>query len=256
MIESDPMTDLPRYLATAAPWPDEDFSRFGAVAEATQTKVQQLTGKFLGRNWLAIPHVTHCDDIDITALEDRRMAWNAVHPDRKLTPVPLLIKALANCLKLYPKFNQSLNSDGTKIIQKAYCHIGVAVETDRGLMVPVLRDIDEKDVFTIAAELAAVSRKAREKGLSMAEMSGGSMTLSSLGHLGGTVFTPIINAPEVAILGVTRLQERPVKGPDGALVWRKYLPLSLSYDHRVINGGDAARFCVSMGEQLDQLLAD
>ena len=228
-------------LEGLAPWPQTDFAEYGAVRSRPLSKIQRLVGSFLGRNWVAIPHVTHQDEADITEMEARRSAHNDLG-GAKLTAVPLLVKAMADGLKAFAQFNASIDAAQGNLVLKDYVHIGVAVDTPGGLLVPVIRDCDGKSVAQIAAELAAVSEKARTKGLSMAEMSGGCMTLSSLGHIGGTGFTPIVNAPEVAILGVTRAQTVATRGQDDSVVWRQMLPLSLSYDHRVINGADAARF--------------
>lgn len=244
------MADVPGYLAGLAPLPQADFAEFGDVEVRPLGRIQQLTGAFLGRNWVTIPHVTHNDEVDVTDAEARRAEWNASHPDRKVTPVAMLVRAMAAALAAHPKFNVSLGSDGKTIVQKAYVNIGVAVDTPNGLLVPVIRDVPSKSVADIAAEMGAVAEKARTKGLSMAEMSGGCITLSSLGHIGGTSFTPIINAPEVAILGALAIQLRPAPDADGGLIWRKMLPLSLSYDHRVINGVDAARFVKAAGEAM------
>lgn len=234
-------------IAALPDWPAVDFSEFGEVEVCRLSPVQKLTGRFLGRNWVAIPHVTHHDEIDVSDAEDRRALWNSQHPEAKVTPVALLVRALALVLKDFPNFNASLSSDGQSIVLKRYVNIGVAVDSPGGLLVPVLRGVDQMALPEIAQSLAAVAEKARTKGLSMPEMSGSSITLTSLGHIGGTAFTPIINAPDVAILGATAMQVRPCQGADGALVWRKKLPLSLSYDHRVINGADAARFVKAIG---------
>ena len=225
-----------------APWPKADFAEFGPIETRKLSKIQRLVGSFLGRNWVAIPHVTHQDDADVTDLELLRQARNAAG-GVKITPVPLLVKAMAAALKAFPQFNASLDPETGTLVAKHYVHIGVAVDTPGGLLVPVIRNCDSKSLDDVATEIAALSEKARTKGLSLPEMSGGCMTLTSLGHIGGTGFTPIVNAPEVAILGVTRA--RPVATPtaDGGIAWRQMLPLSLSYDHRVINGADAARFC-------------
>lgn len=234
-----------------APWPEVDFSAFGEVEEKKLSRIQGLTGSFLSRNWSLIPHVTHSDDADITEMEARRKAWNADSDKTKITPVSLLIKALVAGLKEFPVFNSSLSSDFASLVYKKYFHVGVAVDTPQGLLVPVIRDCDKKSVAEIADELAAISEKARTKGLSMAEMSGSCIALTSLGHIGGTSFTPIINAPDVAILGVTRSRLVPVKAADSdAIDWRLMLPLSLSYDHRVINGADAARFTRCVADHL------
>lgn len=239
-----------------APWPTEDYEAFGAVERKPVGKMQRLVGRFLGRNWARIPHVTHHDDVDITAIEDRRKEWNAANPDRKITPLSPLIKALAIALKEFPQFNVSLSDAGDEIALKSYCHVGVAVEVPQGLLVPVLRDCAEKAVSQIGAELAEMSMKARTKGLSMQEMGGGSISISSLGHIGGTAFTPIVNAPQVAILGVTKAFPKPLPASDGGIEWRTHLPLSLSYDHRVINGADAARFVVALGRLLNEMALD
>lgn len=244
------MTEGSGLLSALPTWPEVDFAEFGEIDIKPLGRIQQLTAKFLGRNWVAIPHVTHHDDIDVTAFEADRKAWNAANPDRKLTPIVPLIKALAATLAEFPQFNTSLDASGKNLIFKHYFHIGVAVDTPNGLLVPVLRDCGTKSPLELAEELSAISDKARNKGLSMVEMSGGSISISSLGHIGGTAFTPIINAPEVAILGVTKLQSRATPGADGSIVWRQMLPISLSYDHRVINGADAARFVVALGVQL------
>jgi len=244
------MADVPSYLATLAPLPEADFSEFGEIEVKPLSRIQQLTGAFLGRNWVIVPHVTHHDEVDVTEAEARRHAWNKEHPDQKLTPVVLQIKALAAVLPEFPNFNASLSADGKSLVLKKYVNIGVAVDTPKGLVVPVIRNADSKSMPELASALAAVAEKARTKGLSMAEMSGSSMAISSLGHIGGTAFTPIINAPDVAILGVTALQNRPAPTQEGGIAWRKMLPLSLSYDHRVINGADAARFVKAVGNKL------
>lgn len=236
-------------LDNLAPWPEADFAEFGPIETRKLTNIQKLVGAFLGRNWVAIPHVTHQDEADVTELEQRRVARNDAGA-AKLTLVPLLVRTLALGLRKYPQFNTSLVPAAGSLVQKNYCNIGVAVETPRGLLVPVLRDCDTRGLDDIASEIAALSAKARTKGLSMAEMSGGCITLTSLGHIGGTGFTPIVNAPEVAILGVTRTRLRATPGPDGGVAWRQMLPLSLSYDHRVIDGADAARFTRFVAERL------
>lgn len=232
----------PAFGANLPPWPQVDFSEFGEVEIKPVSRVQKLTGAFLSRNWLAIPHVTHHDDVDITSVETWRNARNDANPAVKLTPLVILIKAVVRALQEFPQFNASLDADGKHIVLKKYFHIGIAVDTRHGLLVPVLRECDRKSVEELAVELAAISQKAREKGLSMAEMSGGCFSISSLGGFGGTGFTPIVNAPEVAILGVTKARLAAAPAEDGGINWRKMLPLSLSYDHRVINGADAARF--------------
>jgi pyruvate dehydrogenase E2 component (dihydrolipoamide acetyltransferase) len=244
------MTESSGLLSNLPAWPEVDFAEFGEIEIKPLRRIQQLTAKFLGRNWVAIPHVTHHDEIDVTDLESNRRAWNAANPDQKITPIVPLIKALVAALVEFPQFNASLDSSQKTLVLKHYFHIGVAVDTPNGLLVPVLRDCDAKSPLILAAELSAIAAKARGKGLSMSEMSGGSMSISSLGHIGGTAFTPIINAPEVAILGVTKLQLRATQAENGGVVWRQMLPISLSYDHRVINGAAAAQFVVALGSQL------
>lgn len=232
------------------PWPEEDFSAYGDVEAKSLNRVQSYVGRVMHRNWSSIPHVTHHDDIDITDFERRRKEWNLENPKKKCTLLPALIKASIDALQKYPQFNSSISADGATLFEKKYYHIGIAVDVPSGLLVPVIRDCDKKSVGELAKEIAAISEKARTKGLSMQEMSGGCFTLSSLGHIGGTVFTPIINAPEVAILGITRTKERFLPDADGNPALRKLLPLSLSYDHRVINGADAARFLKTMYKSL------
>ncbi len=236
------MSTVAETFARLAPLPPNEFTEFGKVEIVPLTRYQQLAGSFLGRNWLTIPHVTHHDDIDIDTIGAHKAMWEQAHPEVKLTPVVVLIKALAQALQSFPHFNASLDDDGTSLILKKYFNIGVAVDTPRGLLVPVIRGCESKSLAEIATELTALSEKARTKGLSMPEMSGSSIALSSLGHIGGTGFTPIINAPDVAILGVSRSRSVPFPGDKREIAWRTMLPLSLSYDHRVINGADAARF--------------
>ena len=242
------MSDKP---ATMLPWPEDDFSAYGPVEACKADKIQHYIGRVMQRNWVSIPHVTHHDDIDITAFEQRRKDWNKANPDKKCNLLPALVKASVAALQKYPQFNTSLSADGETLYQKSYYHIGIAVDSPKGLLVPVVRDCDQKDVTAIAGEISHYAKKAASPGLSMQEMSGGCFTLSSLGHIGGTVFTPIINAPEVAILGITRTKQRFLPDSDGNPELRKLLPLSLSYDHRVINGADAARFLRAMSKHLD-----
>lgn len=237
-------------LDTLAPWPEVDHAAFGAVEVKPLGRIQKLTASFLGRNWVAIPHVTHQDEADVTELEAARRQRNALHPEAKATLLVPVMKAVASALMAYPVFNTSLGADGKTLVWKKYVHIGIAVDTPAGLLVAVVRDCDTKSAADMQAEIAALSAKARTKGLSMAEMSGGSITISSLGHIGGTSFTPIVNAPEVAILGLTKLQMRALPAEAGGIDWRQMLPLSLSYDHRVINGADAARFTRRVSEVL------
>lgn len=232
--------------------PEIDFSKFGVIETQELSKIKKLSGANLARNWVTIPHVTQFDEADITEME----AYRQANKDKmaaqgvKLTPLVFIMKAVVAALKQYPLFNSSLDSGGEKLILKKYFHLGVAVETPNGLMVPVIRDVDKKSIEELAKELAAISTKAREKGLSLAEMQGSCFTITSLGGIGGTAFTPIINAPDVAILGVSKSQMKPVYQKDGSFVPRLMLPLSLSYDHRVVDGSDAARFVVYLSEYL------
>ena len=235
---------------TTLPWPTEDFSVYGPVEARPVGKIQGFVGRAMHRNWVSIPHVTHHDDADVTQFEQRRKQWNAAHPDDKRTLLPVLVKASVAALQQYPKFNCSLSADGATLFAKQYFNIGIAVDVPSGLLVPVLRNCDRKSIAEIAREVVQISEKARTKGLSVAEMSGGCFTLSSLGHIGGTGFTPIINAPEVAILGICRTQERFLPDAEGRPTLTQLLPLSLSYDHRVINGADAARFVRAVGDWL------
>ena len=231
-----------------APWPQIDFAQFGAVEVKPLSNIQKLVGQYLGRNWVMIPHVTHQEEADITALE----AWRAKHASetgQKLTPLAFFVKAAVAALQAFPHFNASLDAMGTQLVLKKYFHIGIAVDTPNGLLVPVIRDADQKSLQAIATEIAEVSQLARTKGLPMQRMMGGCFTISSLGSIGGTGFTPIINAPEVAIMGITRAFQKPFNEA-GQLVWKTMVPLSLSYDHRVINGADAARFCKRFADAL------
>ena len=226
-----------------APMPEIDFSQFGEIETQPLTKINKLTGQFLHRNWVTVPHVTQFDEADITELEKFRKQLNEEHKNEgiRVTVLAFLMKALVSALKEYPRFNSSLDASGENLVLKKYLHIGVAVDTPDGLVVPVIRDCDRKSLIELASELIEASIKARDKKLSPADMSGGCISISSLGGIGGTAFTPIVNAPEVAILGVSRAQMKPVY-QDGEFVPRLILPLSLSYDHRVIDGADGARF--------------
>lgn len=228
--------------------PVVDFAQFGEVETVALPRNQKLVASFLSRNWSQIPHVTHHDEAQVDALETFRKEWGRER-GVKLTPLPFLIKAMVRALAAFPRFNASLSPDGGSLVLKHYFHVGIAVETPNGLVVPVIRDCDKKSLAELAAELADKTERARTKGLPMTEMSGGSISISSLGSIGGTAFTPIINAPEVAILGVTRTAEK-LKLIDGKVVSSLTTPLSLSYDHRVINGADAARFVRFIADQL------
>jgi len=231
-----------------APWPNIDFAAYGEVQSKPISRIQKLVGSFLSRNWVMIPHVTHNDEADITELDAMRAQLSA-DSGTKVTPLAFLVKAAVAALKAQPKFNASIDATGHNLVFKKYFHIGIAVDTPGGLLVPVIRDADKKNVVEVAKEIAEVSQMARTKGLPMDRMSGGCFSISSLGSIGGTSFTPIINAPELAIMGVSKSYDKPVKH-DGELAWRSMLPLSLSYDHRIINGADAARFCVAFAGAL------
>ncbi len=232
------------------PWPKVDFAKFGPVESRPLTRIQKLSGANLARNWAMIPHVTQHDDADITEMEAFRRKLGEENKDTKVTPLVFLIKAAVAALKKFPAFNASL--DGEQLVLKQYFHIGIAVDTPDGLVVPVIRDADRKGLLELAKELAEISAKARDKKLSSADMQGGCFSISSLGGIGGTGFTPIINAPEVAILGVSRSATKPVwNGKD--FEPRLLLPLSLSYDHRVIDGAAAARFTAYLAQVLGDL---
>ena len=251
----------PRGAATAAggggagldllPWPKVDFAKFGPIEAKPLSRIKKISGANLARNWVMIPHVTQFDEADISDLEALRVQLNKENEKSgvKLTMLAFLIKAAVAALKKYPDFNASL--DGENLVYKQYFHIGFAADTPNGLVVPVIRDADKKGLLEIAREMGALSAKAREGKLGPAEMQGGCFSISSLGGIGGTAFTPIVNAPEVAILGVSKSQTKPVW--DGkAFQPRLMIPLSLSYDHRVIDGAAAARFTA----YLAQVLAD
>ena len=231
------------------PWPKVDFEKFGPVERKALSRIKKISGANLHRNWVMIPHVTADEDADITDLEALRVALNKEHEKSgtKITMLAFLIKVVVAALKKYPEFNASL--DGDNLVLKQYFHIGFAADTPNGLVVPVIRDADKKGVLEIAAETSELAKKARDGKLSPSEMQGGCFSISSLGGIGGTHFTPLINAPEVAILGVSKSLMKPVW--DGkAFVPRLILPLSLSYDHRVIDGAAGARFNVALAQML------
>ena len=233
------------------PWPKVDFTKFGPVERKDLSRIKKISGANLARNWVMIPHVTNNDEADITDLEAFRVSTNKENEKSgvKVTMLAFVIKAVVAALKKFPEFNTSL--DGDTLVYKQYFHIGFAADTPNGLVVPVLRDADQKGILQISAEMAELAKKARDGKLGAADMQGGCFSISSLGGIGGTHFTPIINAPEVAILGLSKGQMKPVW--DGKqFVPRLTLPLSLSYDHRVIDGASAARFNAYLG----QLLAD
>ncbi len=235
------------------PMPEIDFSKWGEIETKPLSKINKLTGKFLHRNWVTIPHVTQFDEADITSLEAFRKQSNKEYEKEgvKFTLLSFIMKAVAAGLKKYPRFNSSLDATGENLIMKNYFHVGIAVDTPDGLVVPVVRDVDKKSIVDISIELREISIKAREKKLLPSDMQGGCMSISSLGGIGGTSFTPIVNAPEVAILGVSKASMKPVwNGTD--FEPKLMCPLSLSYDHRVVDGAEGARFTTYIG----QLLAD
>jgi pyruvate dehydrogenase E2 component (dihydrolipoamide acetyltransferase) len=231
-----------------------DFTQFGPIEAKPMSRIKKLSGANLHRNWVTIPHVTCFEEADITDLEAFRVSLKAEAEKQKvrLTLLPFLIKAVVAALKAYPSFNASLSADGEELILKQYYHIGVAIDTPDGLVVPPVRDADRKGVIELAKELAEMGERARAKKLRAQDLQGGSFTISSLGGIGGTSFTPIINAPEVAILGVSKGQTKPV-WQNGQFAPRLILPLSLSFDHRVIDGAEAARFCAYLAQALTDL---
>ncbi len=231
--------------------PEVDFARFGPVDVQPLTRIQKISGPRLHASWVNLPHVTQFDEADITVLEDvrSRLKQKALDEGIKLTPLAFILRACVKVLQQFPRFNASLDAGAENLVYKKYLHLGFAADTPNGLVVPVLRDANRKDVYEIARELGVLSDKARLGKLTAAEMQGGCFTVSSLGGIGGTAFTPIINAPEVAILGVSRSSIKPVY-VDGQFVPRLMLPLSLSYDHRVIDGAEAARFTTALAAAL------
>lgn len=234
--------------------PAVDFSQFGKVETVPMSRVQKLTATAMHRSWLNVPHVTHFDEADVTDLEEFRAMKKAQAQERglKLTPLPFLLKACAAALKKFPQFNVSLAPSGEELIQKHYCHIGIAMDTPAGLMVPVLRDVDKKGVWELAEEAAELGTKGQQGKLSRDDLQGGCFTVSSLGAIGGTGFTPIVNTPEVAILGVSRTSVKPVYR-NNEFVPRSMLPLALSYDHRAINGVDAGQFMTFLTQVLSDI---
>lgn len=234
--------------------PTIDFTKFGSIEMQALSRIQKISGKNLQRNWMMIPHVTQFGEADITELDNFRQTQKAELEKQKvkLTPLVFVMKAVVASLKAFPHFNASLDANGENLVLKKYFHIGVAVDTPDGLVVPVIRDVDKKGLTELARELAVVSEKARNKQLTPADMQGGCFSISSLGGIGGTAFTPIINFPEVAILGVSKTSYKPVY-QDGGFVPRMMLPLSLSYDHRVIDGADGARFIVHLTNMLSDI---
>ncbi|MGL5304162.1 MAG: 2-oxo acid dehydrogenase subunit E2, partial [Aeromonas sp.] len=238
------------------PWPKVDFAKFGDVEELELTRIQKISGPALHRNWVMIPHVTQFDEADTTELEAFRKEQNILADKQKLgvkiTPLVFILKAAAKALEAHPRFCSSLSEDGSRIILKKYIHIGVAVDTPAGLVVPVVRDVNKKGIIELSRELAEISSKARAGKLTAADMQGGCFTISSLGGIGGTGFTPIVNAPEVAILGVSKSDIKP-KWNGKEFAPRLMLPLALSYDHRVIDGAAGARFITTLNDVLTDI---
>ena len=238
------------------PWPKVDFAKFGEIEEKKLSRIQKLSGKNLHRNWVQIPHVTQFDEADITSLEVFRKEQNVLSEKKKLgvkiTPLVFVMKAAAKVLAEFPTFNSSLSEDGESLILKKYINIGVAVDTPNGLVVPVFKDVDKKGIIELSRELMEVSKKAREGKLTASDMQGGCFTISSLGGIGGTAFTPIVNAPEVAILGVSKSEMKPKwNGKD--FEPKLMVPLSMSYDHRVIDGALAARFTATLASYMSDI---
>ncbi|EOT1824313.1 pyruvate dehydrogenase complex dihydrolipoyllysine-residue acetyltransferase [Vibrio vulnificus] len=238
------------------PWPKVDFSKFGETEVQPLSRIKKISGANLHRNWVMIPHVTQWDNADITELENFRKEQNAIEAKKdsgmKITPLVFIMKAVAKALEAFPAFNSSLSEDGESLILKKYVNIGIAVDTPNGLVVPVFKDVNKKGIYELSEELMVVSKKARAGKLTAADMQGGCFTISSLGGIGGTAFTPIVNAPEVGILGVSKSEIKPVwNGKEFAP--RLQLPLSLSYDHRVIDGAEGARFITYLNECLSDI---
>ena len=235
-------------------WPQVDFAKFGPVETLALSRIRKISGPFLHRNWVSIPHVTQNDEADITELEAFRksMGDEAQKQGVKLTPLAFIMQAVVAALKNHPEFNSSLAPAGDALILKRYYHIGVAVDTPGGLVVPVVRNVDQKGVLQLAKELGEISAKARDGKLGPADMQGGTFSISSLGGIGGTHFTPIINAPEIAILGVSKASMKPV-WKDGQFVPRLMMPLSLSYDHRAVDGAQGARFITNLSATLSDI---
>ncbi|KAA1194995.1 dihydrolipoyllysine-residue acetyltransferase [Photorhabdus heterorhabditis] len=238
------------------PWPKVDFSKFGEIEEVELGRIQKISGANLSRNWVMIPHVTQFDETDITEVENFRKQQNQEAEKKqlgvKITPLVFILKAVAKALEEMPRFNSSISEDGQKLTLKKYINIGVAVDTPNGLVVPVFRDVNKKGIIELSRELTEMSKKARSGKLTASDMQGGCFTISSLGGIGGTAFTPIVNAPEVAILGVSRSSMKPVwNGKE--FVPRLMLPLSLSFDHRVIDGADGARFITFINHAMSDI---
>ncbi len=234
--------------------PEIDFAQFGEISIEQMSKPQRITAANMHRSWLNVPHVTQFDEVDISDLENFRAMLKSEAEQReiRLTLLPYLLKACAAALRVNPVVNASLHADGEQLVYKKFVHIGIAVDTPVGLMVPVIRDVDKKSIWDLAEESAELSKRARDRKLKPEEMQGGCFTISSLGNIGGTGFTPIVNTPEVGILGVAKIQIKP-RWDGREFVSAKILPLSLSYDHRVVNGADAGRFMTSLGSMLSDI---
>jgi len=228
-----------------------EHSEFGEVEIKDIPRIKRLSGPYLVRSWTEIPHVTQHDEIDITEMEQFRSSLRDLHSEQKIsvTPLAFIMRAMINALKAYPNFNTSIDPENGKVIYKKYFHIGVAVDTPHGLMVPKIRNVDRLDIRKIGQQLRTISKLCKELKINKKEFFGGSMTISSLGGIGGTLFTPIINSPEVSILGVGKSYDKVIK-KDGQIVTRKMLPISLSYDHRIIDGAEGAKFCVHLSQSL------
>ena len=240
--------------ASLPPLPVVDYSKFGSIQIKALSRIKKISGNYLQRNWAMIPHVTQFGQADITALEEFRQSQKTLLEKQqiKLTPLVFAMKAVVSSLKAFPHFNASLDTNNEQLILKNYFHIGVAVDTPEGLVVPVIRDVDKRGFIELAKDLAHVSEKARNKQLTPMDMQGGCFSISSLGGIGGSAFTPIINYPEVAILGLSKTSYQPVYS-EGSFIPRLMLPLSLSYDHRVIDGAEGARFMVHLTRMLSDI---
>lgn len=237
---------------------NQDFSLFGPVISEPLSQLRKIISARMVENAVSLPHVSQFDDADMSRIESLRKQFKAAYEaaGAKLTPTPFIIKALVNALKKHPKFNASVNEVAETLVLKHYCHIGIAVDTDAGLLVPVLRDADKKSLLEIAKELTAIAEKARDRKVGPDDMKGGSFTISNQGAIGGGHFTPIINKPEVAILGIGKTSLKPVVLVDGKIEARPLMPLTVSYDHRVIDGGSAARFTVDLVKELQEFAVE
>jgi pyruvate dehydrogenase E2 component (dihydrolipoamide acetyltransferase) len=244
------MSFLLENIGNSADWPLEDNEQYGSTELVKLTRIQSVVGKNLHRNWLAIPHVTHDEHIVVDSFFDAKKEGSL----RGVSFLASIVKATALTLKEFPSFNASTDAKGGELLLKDFVNIGVAVDTEHGLFVPVVEHCDTKSMIDISGDISIMANLAKEKKLPFEKMQGGTFTISSLGSIGGVGFTPIINAPQVAILGASSVFDRPVRLPDDTLGWEKCLPVSLSYDHRIINGADAARFCKRLEHNLKQLL--